>query len=450
MSLVRYNQCYGGPSAPEPDETPRRRAAHHDCRRNRHRRRARRGGSKVGGDAGNPGRPVPRHHGRAATARAATARTATARTATAKSATRPFSLLGISWTDPRATLAGAIHVRTRKIGAIGWTPWQTVEADGPRPVTSAVDRSALGRPVRRGRGPDRRRTALPAGLRIDLINPETPNHSPAYGGKRVESTALPTRPVPKMVTRAGWGANESIVRAAPSYTGADRGLLRPPHRHRQRLLLRRLAGHRPRHPGVPGAAQGLDDIGYNFLVDKCGTIFEGRGGGVAATCSARTHGLQHQRQRDRGDRQLRLGRRLPRGPHRDRHRRRLQTRRGRQQPGGQGRLRLRGSNKWAKGRPVRSSRISGHRDAGLTDCPGDALYRQIPPIRAIAGAAPAGLRLVRMPGAIKYGPLLYTKGRSTRSGRRHPELADRPLRGLGRRPPHPGRAGHRTAPPRSA
>jgi hypothetical protein len=34
----------------------------------------------------------------------------------------------------------------------------------------------------------------------------------------------------------------------------------------------------------------------------------------------------------------------------------------------------------------------------------------LPQIRAIAGAAPAGLRFVRVPGAIKYGPLLYTRG----------------------------------------
>ena len=34
----------------------------------------------------------------------------------------------------------------------------------------------------------------------------------------------------------------------------------------------------------------------------------------------------------------------------------------------------------------------------------------MPQIRAIARAAPAGLRLVRVPGALQYGPLLYTRG----------------------------------------
>jgi hypothetical protein len=347
---------------------------------------------------------------------------------TAGGATRPFSLLGISWADPRAVLAGTIHVRTRQIGK-GWTPWQTVEADG----TAAGDRRGSTDPL--WAGPSDAVEARvdggarpPAGLRVDLINPETARpdsartarpdsartarpHSARTAGSRAESIALPTRPVPKMVTRAGWGANESIVRAAPTYTGPAQVF----------FVHHTATGNGYSCADSPAIVRGIqayqvrtkgwDDIGYNFLVDKCGTIFEGRAGGVGRNVlGAHTMGFNT----DAGAIAVigtydsdgvppavrtaiatvaayKLG--AAGNP-----------------PDGKVVYVSGGSNKYAKGRPVTLFRISGHRDAGLTDCPGDGLYRQLPQIRAIAGAAPAGLRFARMPGAIKYGPLLYTRG----------------------------------------
>jgi hypothetical protein len=69
-----------------------------------------------------------------------------------------------------------------------------------------------------------------------------------------------------------------------------------------------------------------------------------------------------------------------------------------------------GGNLYPKGARATLWRISGHRDAGRTDCPGDRLYSQLPSIRKIAGAGPVGLRFQHMTGAVKRGRLLYTKG----------------------------------------
>ena len=330
---------------------------------------------------------------------------------TARGATHPFSLLGISWADPRATLTGTIRVRTRKMNV--WTAWQSVEADG----TAAGDRRGSTDPL--WVGPSDAVEAridgaakLPAGLRVDLINPEVRQPSPRRTpGRDVESTALPARPVPKMITRAGWGANESIVRAAPSYTGPAEVF----------FVHHTATGNGYSCADSPAIVRGIqayqvrtkgwDDIGYNFLVDKCGTIFEGRGGGVGRNVlGAHTMGFNTDASAiavigtyDSGGvspavrtaiatvAAYKLG--AAGNP-----------------PDGKVVYVSGGSNKYAKGRPVTLFRISGHRDAGLTDCPGGALYRQLPQIRAIAGAAPAGLRFVRVPGAIKYGPLLYTRG----------------------------------------
>ena len=332
---------------------------------------------------------------------------------TARGATHPFSLLGISWADPRAVLGGTVHIRTRKIGFRHWAPWQSVEADG----TADGDRRGSTDPL--WVGPSDAVEAridgaakLPAGLRVDLINPGAGKPDPAGTAQgRAESTALPTRPVPKMITRAGWGANEAIVRAAPTYTGPTEVF----------FVHHTATGNGYSCADSPAIVRGIqayqvhtkgwDDIGYNFLVDKCGTIFEGRGGGVGRNVlGAHTMGFN-----TNADAIAVIGT-YDSGGVSPAVRTAIATVAAYKlgaagnPPAGKLVYVSGGSNKYAKGRPVTLYRISGHRDAGLTDCPGDALYRQLPQIRAIAGAAPAGLRFVRMTGAIKYGPLLYTRG----------------------------------------
>jgi hypothetical protein len=59
---------------------------------------------------------------------------------------------------------------------------------------------------------------------------------------------------------------------------------------------------------------------------------------------------------------------------------------------------------------VELNRVSGHRDTGRTECPGDGLYGQLGSLRALAGAGPAGLRLARMTGAVASGGEYFTRG----------------------------------------
>ncbi|MGI9658170.1 MAG: N-acetylmuramoyl-L-alanine amidase [Gaiellaceae bacterium] len=85
---------------------------------------------------------------------------------------------------------------------------------------------------------------------------------------------------PALIPRGGWGANERIVRAEPYY--AEKLEL---------ALVHHTAGKRPgtraQSAAIVKAIQrfhinvnGWNDIGYNFLVDPFGQIFEGRGGGI--------------------------------------------------------------------------------------------------------------------------------------------------------------------------
>jgi N-acetylmuramoyl-L-alanine amidase len=85
---------------------------------------------------------------------------------------------------------------------------------------------------------------------------------------------------PSIVPRASWGSDEEIVRAKPRYAPAVR-----------LLVIHHTAGTNAYTPAQSAAivrgiqvyhveGNGWDDIGYNFLVDRFGTVFEGRGGGI--------------------------------------------------------------------------------------------------------------------------------------------------------------------------
>jgi len=97
--------------------------------------------------------------------------------------------------------------------------------------------------------------------------------------------ALPARRLqlagaPAIVTRAEWQADESIRRAAPSYAPSLQ--LAVVH-HTVTTNDYSCADSAAIVRGIETyhvKANGWNDIGYNFLVDRCGTVFEGRFGGV--------------------------------------------------------------------------------------------------------------------------------------------------------------------------
>ncbi len=342
--------------------------------------------------------------------------------------TGPFSLLGVTWADPRAVMPGIVQVRTRAAGGRQWSGWQHLEADGGiRGVRGATDPLWVGPSDAVEARVVGARKALPTGLRVDLINPDaaappaSAGFAAATGQVRTvpvgmaraarAAVALPARPVPRMFTRAAWGADESIVKGAPEYTGpVDAFFVHHTATGngyscaQSASIVRGIQAYQVR-------SRGWDDIGYNFLVDRCGRIFEGRGGGVGrsvlgahtmgfnANASAiaviGTHGGVGVSATVRTAIATVAAYKL--GAYGNLPNSRVIMTSG-------------GSDRFAKGRRVPFFRIAGHRDAGQTECPGNGLYAQLPSIRAIAGAAPMGLGLLRMSGATRHGALLFTRG----------------------------------------
>ncbi|MBA3842116.1 MAG: peptidoglycan recognition protein, partial [Actinobacteria bacterium] len=93
--------------------------------------------------------------------------------------------------------------------------------------------------------------------------------------RRVSAASMPA-----IVSRAAWGADEEIVRARPTVSPVLR--LAVVHhtagtntysRAQAAAIMRGIEVYHVR-------GNGWNDIGYNFLVDRFGTVYEGRGGGI--------------------------------------------------------------------------------------------------------------------------------------------------------------------------
>ena len=136
-------------------------------------------------------------------------------------------------------------------------------------------------------------------------------------------------------------------------------------------------------------SNGWNDIGYNFLVDRFGTIFEGREGGVqAAVIGAQAQGwnshstgvavIGTQETEPATEETIQalarlLAWKLPFHA--------IPVTGKVTVPSGGG-----ADNRYPYNTPVTFERISGHRDGDKTSCPGTALYNQLPRLRQLVAA----------------------------------------------------------------
>jgi hypothetical protein len=130
---------------------------------------------------------------------------------------------------------------------------------------------------------------------------------------------------------------------------------------------------------------GWNDIGYNFLVDRYGQVFEGRAGGIEAPVVGAQAGgfnLYSTGVAAIGDF---TARRLP-SAGLDSLARLLAWKLSLTGVPAEGDVVVPSDGgpftRFRRGTPVTLNRIAGHRDADATACPGNALYRQLPGLRA--------------------------------------------------------------------
>ncbi len=347
--------------------------------------------------------------------------------------TEPFSLLGVVWTDPNAELNGQAEVRTRDLATGEWSEWQPLAPQQDHaPDPGSAESADAG--LRGGTAPlwvgesdavevrvvpedgGEPSAGLPAGLRLQLIDPgevpadaaevtevepddatatgsgsepgtegsesdtepdTDPGDDPGIGTGEEPAASDHVGPRPPIVTRAGWGADESLREEEFLYTDDLRT-----------AFVHHTAGSNDYACKEADAviraiysyhlSLGWRDVGYNFFVDRCGTIYEGRAGGVTEpVMGAHTYGHNHNsmgvavlgsydttqpaKRAVEGVSQLIAWKLGLFGVN----------------PTG-------AADRISGGQDIRLDNVSGHRDGYATDCPGDQLYDELPTIRKLA------------------------------------------------------------------
>ncbi|HUF02103.1 MAG TPA: peptidoglycan recognition protein [Gaiellaceae bacterium] len=293
-------------------------------------------------------------------------------------APKRFTLAGVHWRGP-----GRVVFRTRSLAGhwSAWRPAAPEDEDGPDSGSSELRAKAgwrIGNPW--WAGPSDRIEARTFGhvsrVRAYLVwSPElrVPFRAPAA----TASSAATQQPA--LVPRQSWGANESIRRAPPSYAPAVRF-----------AIVHHTAGRNTYSSSEAAAivrgiqlyhvqSNGWNDIGYNFLVDRFGTIYEGRYGGIGENVvGAHAQGF------NTGSVGIALlgtyGSSTPPSKAAEDAIARLIAWRldlGHVDPTGLLTFVSGGSDRFLAGVPVPLRAVSGHRDTGATQCPGDALYTRL-------------------------------------------------------------------------
>ncbi|MFF9484028.1 peptidoglycan recognition protein [Streptomyces sp. NPDC014676] len=134
-------------------------------------------------------------------------------------------------------------------------------------------------------------------------------------------------------------------------------------------------------------ARGWDDIGYNFLVDRCGTIYEGRAGGAGRPVTgAHTLGFNHRSTGIAALGTFTAG--VPVPPAMERAIAELAAwKLGTSGTDPRSDVRLVSSNggsRYATGTTAMLPALAGHSDGFMTSCPGAALQARLPRIREMA------------------------------------------------------------------
>ena len=318
----------------------------------------------------------------------------------------PFQLVGVHWRG-----SGTVQLRTRLAGG-RWSAWRAASPEDDGPDSDGEERSVrgwrVGSPYWVGRANrlQIRRHGAVGRVRAHFVR---------AAGSPAPPRTLAVAQAPPIVLRPAWAAPESVRRDDPEY--AARVRIAVVHhtagsnsytRAQSAAIVRGIMIYHVR-------SNGWDDIGYNFLVDRFGQVFEGRYGGiernvVGAHAGGFNHGTvgvavigSYGSSRISAAAQAALTRliawRLDLA-HADPLALPLHV--------------STGNERYTKGAPVLLRGVVGHRETGYTSCPGDGLMAQLGAI-ARGAAASGGPKLYDPATSGSIGGLVRFTGRLSAS-----------------------------------
>ena len=295
-----------------------------------------------------------------------------------------FDLIGMSWasTDPNPRA----RLRVRTDGT--WSPWMDVDAnpeEGPDAGSAEAARSRVfSPPVWVGASDAFQLVSEGPALAHIVRDRPRPQRLLSALAER-PAAALVARP--EIFSRGEWMAREP--KAAPDIGRVKMGFV-----HHSVGANDYTAAEVPSILRSIQAyhmdANGWDDIGYNFLVDRFGRVWEGRGGGIERSVIGAhaggfntnstgvailgTYGDVAPPAAATSAASRLLSWKLP-----------LHG----SDPASQSAVESKGSTRYSEGTVVTLPNVAGHRDVSQTACPGNRLYERIGQIRADAAAGAA-------------------------------------------------------------
>jgi hypothetical protein len=340
-----------------------------------------------------------------------------------------YATVGVTW-KPGTKLAEdqiSVQVRTRKDGV--WSGWTTAdyhdehgpdpdstEARAVRPGTDAVvvgdvDEVQMRAETDTGKPPADLELAVvdpgagamakqPAAIDtgdLPSSGPQTsqvPEGAPTDSATADDAVALSAMKVsakPTIYSRAQWGANEKLrdkssLRYGTIKTGFIHHTVNANDYSRSQVpaLIRGIYAYHTQ-------SRGWSDIGYNFLVDRFGRIWEGRYGGVdRPVVGAHTKGYNEYSFAMSAIGNFETAQ--PRQVMLDAYARLFAWKLSLSN------IRADATRLWVKDRYLQA--INGHRDVGKTACPGRYLYAKIPSVRAAAQAIQNAVQVPTDPASL--------------------------------------------------
>ena len=357
-----------------------------------------------------------------------------------------FDVVGVTY---RGSAPAGLAVEARTHSAQGWTEWIGLEVDddhvpdagtaearhartGTDPLTAAGSDAVEVRVLSDGGAPPRELALSMVDAKSassDATVATSPVGTASSDERTAQATGTPAAssttttaaataasvPQPTIVTRAQWGADESLMPCQPDPLGGFKA----------GAVHHTVNANTYTAEQAPGLVRGIFayhtqsngwcDIGYNFLVDRFGRIYEGRKGGLtgftqgahaggfneetfgvsvigtftsvqlpSAVLSAVSRTIAWQADRSGWD------------------------------PGSSVVLTSSGSSRYDAGVRVTLPRVIGHRDLSLTSCPGDAAYAQVAGIRSSASSTWRASQYVV--GRSVYAPMTPRRILDTRTG----------------------------------